>query len=417
MLLPESKSILVVDDCPDNRLLLKLFFKTEDYALYECENGQEALNLIQEIVFDLIIMDIQMPVMDGLECTQKIRQSFPFLPILFSTAFEKNEIIKTIYAVGGNDFILKPIQKAELIHRTINLLKMESYRRFSQNQLSLFKMFVPTFLSEKINQPVDPLSAFENDCYCNVTQSVLFIDIQQFNHLYDSLESFEVFNFLNSYFNQLEPIISQFGGFIQQYLGEKILTLFPPVKNVSTDNALHAAISLVDKVKIYNRGRQRAGYKPIKISLGINTGPITLGVTGTKTLKGSSVFGKTIAVAANCEALCEKYQVDIVVSENTLLKLKNPQAFLYRFLGKEALIKNGELTSIYEIYSCNEPAARVAKQASDARLKDLWVLFDKKYPKDIGKIHREIDSIIKDYPEDPFPTIFKRDKLPHLILN
>lgn len=105
--------ILVAEDNDSNYLLIKVLLK--GYDLTHVYNGQEAVNMAKEQKFDLILMDVRMPVMDGLEATQHIREFNTQIPIIAVTANAFEEDKKRAYSAGVNDFLTKPIKKAELI--------------------------------------------------------------------------------------------------------------------------------------------------------------------------------------------------------------------------------------------------------------------------------------------------------------
>ncbi len=110
-----GKKILAVDDARDNLILLEMFLRGTKTQLTFANNGLEAVELFNSNKFDLVLMDIQMPKMDGLEATEIIRQTGATIPIIAFTAFaNKNEYDKCKKA-GCNDVIIKPINKNNLI--------------------------------------------------------------------------------------------------------------------------------------------------------------------------------------------------------------------------------------------------------------------------------------------------------------
>lgn len=123
------KKILVVDDSDDNRFLVKLFLENPNFSVVEAENGQVAVNLVKKGDFDLILMDMQMPVMDGYEAVRTIRQfestsGLSPTPILALTAHGVVTEKEKCLSVGCNDYIAKPVSRSTLlsrIHRWMNV--------------------------------------------------------------------------------------------------------------------------------------------------------------------------------------------------------------------------------------------------------------------------------------------------------
>ncbi len=120
--------ILVVDDLSDNLFLLQTVLEAEGYEVETADNGNSALEKIEDSPPDLILMDVMMPGMNGYEVTQQIRQNsdLPFMPILLVTAYEDVNEIQGL-ALGANDFIRKPIEFDTLLSR------VEAFLQYSKN--------------------------------------------------------------------------------------------------------------------------------------------------------------------------------------------------------------------------------------------------------------------------------------------
>jgi len=116
--------ILIVEDNEVNQLLLERILKSLDAKTYLAENGSEALELVKSKYFDLVLMDIQMPGMDGLTATKIIKSQFPHLPVLAVTAHAFLEEIEKCREAGCDDVITKPIKKTELLEKIFRYLDM-----------------------------------------------------------------------------------------------------------------------------------------------------------------------------------------------------------------------------------------------------------------------------------------------------
>ena len=118
--------ILLVDDNPDNRLLVNAYLKKLPYTVEEAENGEEAVNLYKQVDFDLVLMDVQMPILDGREATRRIREwekqeNRAATPIIALTAHAIKEEIDMCIDAGCDTHLSKPVKKQTLID-TINKL-------------------------------------------------------------------------------------------------------------------------------------------------------------------------------------------------------------------------------------------------------------------------------------------------------
>jgi signal transduction histidine kinase/CheY-like chemotaxis protein len=141
MLQTASKRILVVDDHELNRELLELILKEYNCRVVTAENGYEALQILQKMKFDMVLMDVQMPELNGIETTLKIRNQLVLeLPIIACTAFSQPSEMKMCMEAGMNDYLGKPIEEKELLrllNTYLNLnaeVKPESLINFKQIQ-------------------------------------------------------------------------------------------------------------------------------------------------------------------------------------------------------------------------------------------------------------------------------------------
>ncbi len=118
--------ILVVDDTPDNCLLIQAILQDEGYDVELSESGKDALAKIEQSPPDLILLDVMMPGMDGYEVTRRIRQNagLPFIPILLTTAYDQPSVAQGL-DLGADDFIRKPVHFDELLARVRALLRLK----------------------------------------------------------------------------------------------------------------------------------------------------------------------------------------------------------------------------------------------------------------------------------------------------
>lgn len=221
----------------------------------------------------------------------------------------------------------------------------ESLQRFNDS----FRRFVPHEFFEYLDR--ESVLDVKLGDQTQREMSILFSDIRSFTVLSESMSPQENFNFLNSYLSRVGPIIRQQGGFIDKYFGDGVMGLFP----TKTDHALAAAVALQREVKVYNLGRERAGYKPIAIGVGLHFGSLILGTIGEHERMDTTVIADAVNLAARLEGLTKVYGVGVLVSGAVIAGLTDPSAFHFRSLG--AVIPKGksELTEIFEVYDCDAP--------------------------------------------------------------
>ena len=133
--------------------------------------------------------------------------------------------------------------------------------------------------------------------------SILFSDIRGFTTLSEQMTPVQNFNFINSYLNVMGPVIRSHRGFIDKYIGDAIMALF----DKSADDAVMGAIAMLRQLGKYNEGRKRAGYSPIEIGIGINTGTLRIGTVGESGRMEGTVIGDAVNIASRTEGMTKIY--------------------------------------------------------------------------------------------------------------
>ena len=338
-------NILIVDDEPINLQVLSNLLLLENYSITPTFDGIQAIELIEKgLRPDLILLDVMMPKMTGYEVCKKIREKFPAneLPIVLLTA--KNQVLDLLegFNSGANDYLTKPISKNELFARIkthIQLAKLNiSYSRFVPREFLRFlekESIIDVQLGDQVQREM----------------TILFSDIRSFTSLSESMSPKENFDFLNSYLKRVSPIIRNNNGFIDKYIGDAMMALFPEVP----EDALRAAIDMQKEVYVYNLHRQRSGYLPIVIGIGIHTGSLMLGMIGEEQRLEGTVISDAVNLAARLESLTKLYGASILISGQTLIGLNNITQYNYRFIDKVKVKGKTELVSVFEIFDSNPP--------------------------------------------------------------
>ena len=221
--------------------------------------------------------------------------------------------------------------------------------------------FVPREFLQYLKR--DSLADVQLGDHCSREMTVFFSDIRGFTALSESLSPQENFNLLNSYLQNVNPIIREHHGFIDKYIGDAIMALFP---HDSTD-ALSAAVKLYQQVGRYNQGREKANFKPIQIGIGLHRGDLILGTIGESDRMQTTVIADAVNVASRMEGLTKHYGVPILVSASVVSGLRPGARFKLRHLG--AVKAKGKTASV-DIYECfdNDPVDLIEHKLRTAEL-------------------------------------------------
>jgi adenylate cyclase len=177
--------------------------------------------------------------------------------------------------------------------------------------------------------------------------TVLFTDIRDYTSLSEQMTPEENFQFVNSYNERMGPIIKKHNGFINQYLGDAIMALFPE----SAENTLRAAIEMQQNISEFNAMRKIKQLSPIKMGIGMHTGPLIMGITGDNDRLDATTISDAVNTASRIESLTKYYKAGILLSEFTLREILHPELFHLRYLGKVQVKGKQSSIGIYECFS------------------------------------------------------------------
>lgn len=357
--------ILIVDDEPVNLQVLVNYLSLPNYAIAQASNGMEALEVIRNgFNPDLILLDIMMPKMTGYEFCQKIREQFlpNELPVVLLTA--KNQVSDLVegFASGANDYLTKPVLKNELLARIkthIQLAKINvAYGRFIPHEFLRFlerETIIDVQLGDQIQKEM----------------TVLFADIRSFTNLSERMSPKENFDFLNAYLSRVSPVIRNHNGFIDKYIGDAVMALFPK----TADDAVQAAIDMQKQVSLYNAERQKNGEVQIAIGIGLHTGSLMLGIVGEPQRLEGTVIADAVNLASRLEGLTKIYGVDILISEQTLARLENLQNYSYRFLGRYKVKGKSQPVEVFEVFDGDPSRLKESKMQTRDKFEQGVALF------------------------------------------
>lgn len=176
--------------------------------------------------------------------------------------------------------------------------------------------------------------------------TVLFTDIRDFTSLSEKMTPEENFHFVSSFNARLGPIIRSHNGFINQYLGDSIMAIFP----ANANDALTAAIDMQKAVHTLNKERAESGLTPIKAGIGMHTGSLIMGITGDEHRLDACTISDTVNTAARIESLTKYYKSPLLLSQETFQEIDSPHDFHIRHLGAVRLKGKNKLLNIIECF-------------------------------------------------------------------
>lgn len=215
------------------------------------------------------------------------------------------------------------------------------------------KRFIPAEFMEYL-QKTDVTDLKLGD-HVEKEMTIFFSDIRGFTLLSESLTEEQTFAFINSYLARMVPVIKERGGFVDKYVGDAIMALFPDAGGA--DQALRAALEMQSRVVEYNRHRASVGYRPIEMGIGIHTGTLMLGVVGVQDRMENTVISDAVNLSSRLQAIAKAFNIGVVVSEQSFKSLEDPTLFKYRFIGKVRVKGKAAPVSCFEIFGDTQDEA------------------------------------------------------------
>jgi adenylate cyclase len=291
-----SARLLIVDDNKVNRLLLSRSVGLLGHRIALAENGRVALDKLRKEPFDLLLLDIEMPELDGFAVLEqlKVDPKLRDVPVIVTSSIEGLDNIIRCIELGAEDYLSKPVNQVLLKARIGAILEK---KRLRDQQKALVQRFATSEVAEDLLQSGFALGGKR------VHASVMFSDIRGFTALVESQGPEETIELLNTYYTLMFHAIASHGGVVNQMIGDGLMALFgaPLPLDDCARSAVAAALEMIELIEQFNVERSAAKKSAIRIGIGIATGDVVAGYTGTQQRATYTCIGDTVNLAARLE--------------------------------------------------------------------------------------------------------------------
>ncbi len=309
--------VLIVDDNLDNIGLIRDILSMKSYDLIEAPNGQKALDAVTATPPDLVLLDVNMPGMDGFEVCRRLKadETTQHIPVIMLTALADVDSRVKGLEVGADDYLPKPFSPKELLARVERSLRAKStadeLKTRQQNLQQTFKRYVAASVVEEMLRNPDQIKL--GGKLRNIT--VLFADLEGFTSLSESTPPERLLQLLNVYHAFIVKIVIMYGGTIDKFIGDGVMVLYntPAEQEDHIARAVKSALHIQDELHWFHEKLQE--HERLTINFGIHTGMAIVGNVGTDDLMDFTAVGDTVNVAARLQQTAHSGQ--ILVSETT----------------------------------------------------------------------------------------------------
>jgi len=334
----DSSRVLIADDNKVNRLLLSRSVELLGHRVMLAENGRIALEKLQSEPFDLLLLDIEMPELDGFAVLEQLKADPQLreMPVIVTSSVEGLDNVVRCINLGAEDYLHKPVNQVLLKARIGASLEK---KRLRDQQKAMVRRFVTSEVADDMLQSGFALGGKR------IHASVLFSDIRGFTALVESQGPEETIDLLNTYYMLMFDAIGSHGGSVNQIIADGLVALFgaPLPLDDCAGSAVAAALEMVELIEEFNHERKAVDKAAIRIGIGVATGDVVAGYTGTQQRATYTCIGDTMNLAARLEAHTKVAGCGILIDGTTQRALGGsvPMQSLgeVRFKGKAAAVE------------------------------------------------------------------------------
>jgi adenylate cyclase len=308
--------LLVIDDNKVMRLLLGRGLEQQGHTVAMAESGKRGLELLHTERFDIILLDIQMPEMNGYQVLQAITAELALrdIPVIITSSLDEIDGVAHCIELGAEDYLFKPLNPV-LLRARINA-SLEK-KRLRDQQRAYFRKFAASEVADDLLAKGFSLGGQM------IEATVMFSDIRGFTSITESQPASDTIELLNNYYSLMFEAINSQGGVVNQIIGDGLMALFgaPSALENAPESAVCAAMEMIEMVDLFSQQQVSLSKPAIRIGVGIATGQVIAGYTGTMQRATYTCVGDTVNLAARLEAHTKVVGKPILIDETTAQKI------------------------------------------------------------------------------------------------
>lgn len=310
---PDARSrLLIVDDNRVNRMLLAHAVEQLGHQIETAENGRLALDKLRAHAFDLVLLDIEMPEMDGYQLLDICLNDSELrnIPIIMTSALDEIDAVIKCVELGAEDYLSKPVNPILLRARVNASLEK---KRLRDEHRRLIRTFADKDVADELMRDGFSLGGKHS------VISSMFVDIRDFTTITEANDPVDVIELINAYYQIVIDTVQAFGGNANQMQGDGLMSFFgAPVHYPDhAQRAVDAALDICAQLVTFNAEQGRKGKLRIEIGIGIATGQVIAGYAGTRTRATYLCVGDPVNLSSRLESHTKMVNRQIVIDGNT----------------------------------------------------------------------------------------------------
>ena len=363
--------VVLADDNEAFREVTAQLLERLGYSVVTARDGRQALQAVRQHSPDLLVLDIMMPGMSGIDVVKQVRDQDPLMGIVMVTAFGSEEVAVKALTAGADDYLIKPLDYQEAfirVERVVerSLLRRErirlqqeleaahgelqarygelegSYRRIrelEEQTRDMLERYLPTQVAQYL---------IDNPARANLggerrEVSILFADLRGFTALAEKMSPESLIDVVNDYLALATDNIIAHGGVLDKFMGDAVMALY----NSPLDQPDHALRAVRTAFALRESFGRRRTEPVLHCGFGISTGEVVVGNIGSEALMNYTAVGDAVNLAFRLQEQAQAEQ--ILMSRATYEQVKN--SVEARSLGRMRIKRRAEDAEVYEAVS------------------------------------------------------------------
>jgi signal transduction histidine kinase/class 3 adenylate cyclase/ActR/RegA family two-component response regulator len=327
---PAPAKVLVVEDNADMRNYVSSVLQRLGHQVHTARNGSEGFQVAKTLQPQIIITDLMMPVVSGLEMIQMLRQDelLKGIPIVLLTAKADEDTRIDGVERGADAYLSKPFNDRELLAEVRNLLALkENERKVAELNAYLTESVLGRFLP-----PALVKKAAKGDLMLDLRPeprmvTILFSDIIGFTQLSNTLRSRRISELLNEYLTEMTHAIFEHGGTVDKFMGDAILALFGAPEEISPNEQVKRAIAAARQMyrslaKLNEKWHAQGITQTVQFRCGIHQGTAVVGMFGGAERADYTAIGPSVNIAARIQEAAEPSSILVSAAVADYLELE-----------------------------------------------------------------------------------------------
>lgn len=379
-------SLLIADDDAENREILRRLLEPKGYTLSFAENGVEAIAKMEKNDYDAVLLDIQMPEMDGFEVLARLRETgqLRHTPVIVVTGLQEEQDAVRCIEIGAEDFLSRPIRPALLMARLNASLEKKRLRE------KVFEQHFTRDLARELARNPDPMKMQARQAEV----SVMFCDIRGFSSVSERLGPSQTIAWLGGVMGEFSSIVIDNGGVLVDYTGDELLAMWgaPNEQPNHAELACRSALEILGSLPALNETWKPVVGAETVVGIGINSGEALVGNVGTHRKFKYGPLGTVVNLASRVQGATKYLKTPLLLTGETVQRL--PAGFFTRRLCR---VRVRNIEAPVDLHELDRPEENPGREVLRQLYEEALAAFERG---DFEPAEAKVARFLRDAPTD-----------------